>query len=449
MIFTATIIIVVAAIFLIARRVDARLVLIVAGVMLAGLAGTPTRILDVFQNAVGRGDIIGPICTAMGYAFVLRHTGCDTQMVRLLIRPVRDLSWALVPAGVGIGFVTNMAITSQTAAAAAVGPILVPLMLAAGFTAPAAGATLLIGCSVGGNLFNPGEPDIVAVKGATGVSIADVIASATVPTLLAAAVAICVLLLVLSRRGMLPARRTSAEHLAETPITLHDAVRAVLAPLPVILLLLLQPRWNLVPALQQIWPNGIAVSAIMLVCTALVMLFTAGRTMRQTRDREPGGLGRHVSQVTVEFFKGMGHAFTSVISVIIAATCFLAGLESVGAIRAFTGLISSNPDAAHVMSPIITGVLAVISGSGTAPSVAFSQGVLPALAVGGQLSLAVMLGISGAIGASLGRTASPVSAVMHFTGSISGATIPELLRLVWLPMVAALLSTILHGLVSS
>ncbi|HBB25763.1 MAG TPA: C4-dicarboxylate transporter, partial [Bacteroidetes bacterium] len=126
MIFPATILIVAAAIVLIARRVDARLVLIVAGVLLAGLAGTPTRILDVFQNAVGRGDIIGPICTAMGYAFVLRHTGCDTQMVRLLIRPVRDLSWALVPAGVAIGFVTNMAITSQTAAAAAVGPILVP-----------------------------------------------------------------------------------------------------------------------------------------------------------------------------------------------------------------------------------------------------------------------------------------------------------------------------------
>ncbi|MBU3699298.1 MAG: TRAP transporter large permease subunit [Candidatus Kapabacteria bacterium] len=439
MITVATILIIGASIALIARRVDARLVLIIAGTLLASLAGTPTRILDVFQTAVGRGDIIGPICTAMGYAFVLRHTGCDTQMVRLLIRPVRDLSWALVPAGVIIGFITNMAITSQTAAAAAVGPILLPLMLAAGYTPASAGATLLIGCSVGGNLFNPGEPDIVAVKGATGVGIADVIASATAPTLLAAALAIIALILVLSKRGLLPTQSGAARS-ADVPMTLHDVVRALLAPLPVMLLLVLQPRWNLVPVLQQIWPNGIAVSAIMLVCTALVMIFTAGRSRP---------LASHVNEITLEFFKGMGHAFTAVISVIIAATCFLAGLESVGAIRAFTGLIASNTDLAAVLSPVITWLLAMVSGSGTAPSVAFSQGVLPALAEGGQLTLAISLGVAGAIGASIGRTMSPVSAVMHFTGSISGASIPDLLRLVWIPMVSALLGTILYGLVFS
>lgn len=436
----ATILITVTAVVLIARRVDARLVLIVAGVLLAALAGVPTRILDAFQTAVGRGDIIGPICTAMGYAFVLRHTGCDTQMVRLLIRPVRNLSWALVPAGVAIGFITNMAITSQTAAAAAVGPILLPLMIAAGYTPVAAGATLLIGSSVGGNLFNPGEPDIVAVKGATGVSIADVIASATAPTLLAATVAVGVLLLILSRRGQLPVRPEHAHGSPDEPMTPRDILRAVLAPLPVILLLALQPRWNIVPMILQIWPNGIAVSAIMLICTALVMLFTLSRS-------QP--IVRHVNDIAVEFFKGMGHAFTTVITVIIAASCFLAGLDSVGAIRAFTGLISSNPDVAHVMSPLITWILAVISGSGTAPSVAFSQGVLPSLTSNGQTALAIALGVAGAVGASIGRTMSPVSAVMHFTGSISGVSVPELLRLVWIPMVAALLSTIVYGLVSS
>ncbi|MEY3387068.1 MAG: putative cryptic C4-dicarboxylate transporter DcuD [Bacteroidota bacterium] len=441
MITVATLLIIGASIYLIARRVDARLVLIIAGTLLASLVGMPTRILDVFQNAVGRGDIIGPICSAMGYAFVLRHTGCDTQMVRLLIQPVRSLSWALVPAGVTIGFITNMAITSQTAAAAAVGPILLPLMLAAGYTPVGAGATLLIGCSVGGNLFNPGEPDIVAVKGATGVSIADVIASATAPTILAAAVAILVLMIVLSRRGQLPTQHGAAGVPSDSPMSGNEIVRAVLAPLPVILLLLLQPRWNLVPMMQQIWPNGIAVSAIMLVCTALVMVLTAGGADRS--------FGRHVNEITTEFFKGMGHAFTAVISVIIAATCFLAGLESVGAIRAFTGLISSSPDLAAVVSPVITWLLAMISGSGTAPSVAFSQGVLPALAEGGQLTLAVSLGVAGAIGASIGRTMSPVSAVMHFTGSISGASIAELLRMVLIPMVAALLATILYGLVFS
>jgi DcuC family C4-dicarboxylate transporter len=135
--------------------------------------------------------------------------------------------------------------------------------------------------------------------------------------------------------------------------------------------------------------------------------------------------------------------------VIIAATCFLAGLESVGAISQFTGLLSGSPALAAVLSPALTWILAVISGSGTAPSVAFSQAVLPALSISGSLGQAVMLGVIGAIGASIGRTMSPVSAVMHFSSTISGAGVTELVRLVWIPMVAALLSTILYGLVFS
>ena len=438
MVLLATILIVGAAITLIVRRVDGRLVLIVAGALLTALMGAPTKILDAFQGVMSRGDIIGPICTAMGYAFVLRFTGCDTEMVRLLVRPLRRVSWALVPGGIMIGFVTNMAITSQTAAAAAVGPILVPLMVAAGFSPVVSGATLLIGCSVGGNLFNPGEPDIVAVKGATGVPMESVIDAAVVPTLLAAGVAIIALMILVHRRGYHTGGVTAGtDEVAEGPVS---ALRALLAPLPVLLLFLLQPRFNLIPVVQQIWPNGIAVSAIMIICTALVMIVT-------TSDWR--SFGRHSSAITVEFFSGMGYAFTNVISVIIAATCFLAGLEAVGAIRQFTGLLSGSPALAAVLSPALTWILAVISGSGTAPSVAFSQAVLPALSISGSLGQAVMLGVFGAIGASIGRTMSPVSAVMHFSSTISGAGVTELVRLVWIPMVAALLSTILYGLVFS
>ncbi|MFM8770664.1 MAG: hypothetical protein ACKOE4_01375, partial [Candidatus Kapaibacterium sp.] len=88
-------------------------------------------------------------------------------------------------------------------------------------------------------------------------------------------------------------------------------------------------------------------------------------------------------------------------------------------------------------------------GSGTAPSVAFSQAVLPSLSVSGNLAHAIMLGVFGAIGASIGRTMSPVSAVMHFTSSLTTTAIPDLLRIVWIPMLASLLSTILYGLVFS
>jgi DcuC family C4-dicarboxylate transporter len=189
---------------------------------------------------------------------------------------------------------------------------------------------------------------------------------------------------------------------------------------------------------QQIWPNGIAVSAIMVVCTGLVILATA-----------PGlrSLARHASMVSVEFFSGMGYAFTNVISVIIAATCFLAGLDAVGAIKAVSSAIAANQGLSHVLSPLSTAILAVVSGSGTAPSLAFSQAVLPSIVEMGSTGVAVALGVAGAIGASIGRTTSPVSAVMHFTSSLTNVPVPDLVRFVWLPLAAALVSAMLYGLV--
>src|SRR5437762_7726588 len=114
-------------------------------------------------------DYVAPICTAMAFSSVLAAGGCDREMVRLLLKPLRRLTWALIPGGCLVGFFTNSAITSQTGAAAAVGPILVPLLIAAGFRPAVAGACLVLGCSGGGNLFNIAEPDFLAIKRNTGV----------------------------------------------------------------------------------------------------------------------------------------------------------------------------------------------------------------------------------------------------------------------------------------
>src|SRR6185503_9581987 len=113
---------------------------------------------------------VGPICTAMAFSSVLSAAGCDREMVRLLMKPLRKVKWALIPGGCVVGFLTNSAITSQTGAAAAVGPILVPLLLAAGFPPAVAGAALVLGCSGGGNLLNMAEPDFLAIKRNTNVA---------------------------------------------------------------------------------------------------------------------------------------------------------------------------------------------------------------------------------------------------------------------------------------
>src|SRR3954470_15814573 len=141
--FAAALVIIALAMVLLIRGAEVRLTLFAAGLALATLALTPLAVFDAFLAEAGNGKTIGPICSAMGYAFVLRATGCDRAMVRLLLSPVRRVRWLLIPGGCIVGFVTNIAVTSQTATAAAVGPILVPLMLAAGYSPVTAGATLL------------------------------------------------------------------------------------------------------------------------------------------------------------------------------------------------------------------------------------------------------------------------------------------------------------------
>ena len=419
------------------RGIDIRFVLIAIGLLLASIAMAPWAVFDAFQAAVGNGGIIGPICSAMGYAYVLKATGSDRDMVLLLTRPLRSMRWALVPGGVAIGFITNMAITSQTASAAALGPVLIPIMRSAGYSPLAAAVTLLVGCSVGGNLFNPGEPDIVTIKDVTSVLSADVINVAVVPNLLAVAAATLVLMLTLR-----PTEIPTDEEAVDAAPTSY--AKALLPPLPVIALLLLQPGLNLVPPLFTIYPNGVHVSMVMLLSTAIAMTV---HMLHEGGGRVSGlrAWRTHVTHLTTEFFDGMGYAFAHVISIIIAASCFIAGLTALGVIDAASTLLASNLELARVASPVLTSAMAVVSGSGTAPSVAFSKAMLPGI-LPVSAAQAIDVGVLGAIGANVGRTMSPVAAVVLFTSALASVSIADLVRLSARAMLAALAAVILYGL---
>lgn len=425
----SALVVTIAAIESIRRGYDVRLVLFLAGLVLVSAAGAWWEVFNAFQDMLAKGGIIGPICTAMGYAWVLRATGCDAHMVRLLVKPLRRFRWALIPGGCAVGFLANMAMTSQTACAAAVGPILLPLMMAAGYRPLVAGATLVVGCSIGGNLFNPGEPDIVTIHEASSWLVGSIIDRTVLPNLVSFGVATAVLTVM----GMLGPRHTGdAVGEDDQPV---DVLRALLAPLPVVLLLLLQPGLNLVPPLFAIYPRGVHVSTVMLVCTALVMVVAWRRPLRE-----------HTAQLTEAFFAGMGFGFTKVISLIIAAGCFIQGLKSVGAIEQVAALLTNDTALADVLSPLMTFGLAVTSGSGTAPSVSFSQAMVPVVAATDAVH-AVDLGVLGAIGASIGRTMSPVAAIVLFTAALIDKRPTELVGLVKWPMFAALGAVIIVTLV--
>ncbi len=179
------------AVYLMVRRVEVRLVLLGAGLLMCLIAGKPLALTDTFTRAMVT-SMVAPICAAMGFAAVMSATGCDKHLVHLLLSPIRSIRWLALPGGILVAYLVNMAVPSQTSTAAALGPILVPLLLASGYTPVVAGAALILGASYGGDLLNPGSQDVQAIASVVRLSAPDlsarVIPASIAGALVAAAV---------------------------------------------------------------------------------------------------------------------------------------------------------------------------------------------------------------------------------------------------------------------
>ena len=62
-----------------------------------------------------------------------------------------------------VGFLVNIPIISQTSTAVTLGAVVIPILLAARLPAATVGGALLLGSSIGGELLNPGAPELRTV----------------------------------------------------------------------------------------------------------------------------------------------------------------------------------------------------------------------------------------------------------------------------------------------
>jgi DcuC family C4-dicarboxylate transporter len=136
---------------------------------------------------------------------------------------------------------------------------------------------------------------------------------------------------------------------------------------------------------------------------------------------------RDVSGLTKAFFEGMGYAYIHVISLIIAAGCFIAGMESARLLAILVGSLHGGGVTAKVLTLLCPWLLGVVSGSGTAPSVGFSKAVLPTLSAS-DVNGALNLGVLAAIGATFGRTMSPVAAVVIYTSTLTSVAPMQIVK---------------------
>ncbi len=368
----------------------------------------------------------------MGFAYVLRQTGCDQHLVHLLITPFQRARSLLIPGTVLVGFLVNMPVVSQTSTLVAIGSVLIPLLRAAGIPMGAIAASLLLGSSIGGELLNPAAPELRTVTEVTGVNVAE--CTQRIVPLLVPHVLIATLVFWFLNRG----RAVDAKDIPDErdiPADFRVNILKALVPLlPITLLFLSGQPLHLINVPQDwlLGPKDAAdlfhsrlIGAAMLVGVAAAAL-TSGS----------GVLGSAQA-----FCEGAGYAFTHIISLIVAAACFGEGVRLIGVAEKLGDLIRAWPALLIPTAAILPCLFAWISGSGMAATQSlFGFFVPPAESLGVD---PVHVGAVVSIGSAAGRTMSPVAAVALMAATMTKTEPLNVISRTAIPVLAGLAVTIL------
>lgn len=451
-----------AAVWAVLRGVDARLALLAAALAVGTVTGSVSPIVREFLGGFSNEKFVVPICTAMGFAYVLKHTGCERHLVLLLIEPLRYTRGLLVPGVVVVGFLANVPVISQTSTAICLGPVAIPLLRAAGYSMTTIGACLLLGVSVGGELLNPGAPELLAVFDKTGVPTAEQARRYLPPlvfTQLAVSTALFWLLSLGLERGEKSAAGDEAALDAAPKIAneSHDetatatAVEPAAAPAdepprePIQLLKAFVP---LVP-LALLFASGLpAPYNLFETPDAWVALPKEGRRDPAYATRLIGLamlVGTAVAMAAApskakdcvkQFFDGAGYGFAHIVSLIVTANCFGVAIRDSGLAAHLGQAIQAFPQLLSPLAAFVPLAFAAVSGSGMASTQSlygFFHG--PAVALGvDPTAVGALVGV----GSAAGRTMSPVAAVVLMCASLTGTKPLELVKRVAPPLLVGL-----------
>lgn len=430
------------------RRVDVRLVLMLSAAFMflvratqPGLGGAVERVnafaqvFTEFAKGMTSPSWVLPICSAMGFAYVCKLTDCDAHLVHLLCRPLRYVKWLLIPGGIAVAFFVNVAIISQTSTAAVVGPVLIPLVVASGFSRQTAGATLLLGASMGGELLNPAAVEVTAISRVTGLDNVTIIKQLLPYNLLACgtvAMVFWALCFYHERRGIKEETTTTTGQMGDmvagmatvAPIERINPIKAVVPLVPVLLLIFVRP-WLKEHGVMSTFTEQTAIGGAMLVGVACAACTSP----------------RRISRLAGAFFEGAGFAFAHIVSMIVAAVMFAESIKVNGLIDRMAHTADNAPTLVMVASIVLPWLLATVTGTAVG-SVPLLIGVLVPVAMKtvADPSLAVAHGVRvgsmNAIVAQWGRTNSPVAPIANFCSTLVQSRPEPVIKRILIPFLA-------------
>jgi C4-dicarboxylate transporter, DcuC family len=425
----AGLLILVLVLFALARGFEVRLVLLLASFALAALHRQAEQILITFFQGLADATSIVPICSAMGFAVVLKAFECDKHLVRALSTPLLYARWLVIPGTILIGFVVNITIISQTSTSLAVGTVLIPLLLSLGLSGKVIGAALLLGASIGGELLNPGAPELVAI--AKKLDIQSTTLTPAIASVVFIHLAVAIISFLLLRRSEL--KLSHSQQVVATE-SIHW-LKAIVPIVPIALLFLFGPPLDLFhfPKDWLVGPKEAAglysprLIGLSMLCGCVVACLAV--------PKQAGSVARH-------FFEGAGFGYAHIISLIVIAKCFSEGIKLSGITDLIGHLAEALPVLLLPLAAILPCLLAFLSGSG----IGATQGLYPMLAdaaIAQQID-PVQVGVLCCIGAAAGRTMSLVAAVTLMCSQLTESKPSELSKRVVWPLVIGL--TVIVGI---
>jgi DcuC family C4-dicarboxylate transporter len=402
------------------KRYETRMVLFLSGALMALLSGKLPAAFTAFSKAMVNEGLVPVICTVMGFAFVMKFTKCDAHLVHLLSAPLTKARAILIPGAVLVTFAINIALPSAAGCAAAVGAILIPTLMSAGVHPAIAASAVLAG--TWGSAFNPGNmhnPFIGKLAGIADPMV--VIAGHTMASLAGAVVVAAALTAVAIIRK--EDRGYEGAALAQGEATKFE-VSLVKAFVPVVPLLLL-----VAGSLGKLFPKVAALKAIHVFTVPEAMI--AGVflgflvSMKEINSAD----------LSKQFFSGMGEAYASVIGIIIGAAVFNEGMKLIGLTGALIEFMKHSESIAKIAATFGPFIVAVLSGSGDAATLAFNGAITPHAK---QFGFEILpMGSTAFLTGSLGRSMSPVAGAAIVCAALASVNPMEITKRNALGMILA------------
>jgi DcuC family C4-dicarboxylate transporter len=294
------------------------------------------------------------------------------------------------------------------------------------------GASILLGASIGGELLNPGAPELNSVAQRLGVSSTEIVPAVQKLVFVHLGLTTLLFWLVCWRADRKAEPQAAATEPADEGRI--NLIRAAVPLIPLVLLYLQAPPFRLFHVPQE-WlfakPGDASGYDTRLIGLAMLVGVLAAAASHPSRIRG----------VPKAFFDGAGYAFAEIISLIVVASCFGKGIELTGLARLIGGLIEQAPGLLVPAAGYVPLGFAALSGSGMAATQSlYGLFVGPAEAVGADPK---DIGAVVSIGAAAGRTMSPVAAVALMSAKLTGTDSFRLARRVAGPLLVSLTAVIL------